>query len=240
MARPGVTLTYDPFDIRAVSARPLLIVFALLFAGLSVLLAGGALLTANPVLLMAAFPLGLVAGLMFHQGTGGMAAELFGSGSRRRRSYRTPSSRVTGAQRKSADAENSGSRTGGPEAEAFWEEVRREARHRSRRRNRQRRRRRAGDDRARDHGGKSGGGQTDRSNGGTRTRGRHRRNPGVSSTDEPGVAEAYRILDLKPGAGETAVRDAYREKAKRLHPDTEGGDAEAFKRVTAAYERLTE
>ena len=222
------------------SARPLLIVLAILFAGLAVLLAGGAILTANVVLLLAAFPLGLTAGLMFHQGTGGMAAELFGSGSRRRRSYRTPSSRVTGPQRKSADAESSETRTGGPEADEFWEEVRREARHRSRRRNRERRRRRAGDDRARDHGRGSASEQSDRSNARTNARGRHRRNPGASSTDEPSTADAYRILDLQPGAGEMAIRDAYREKAKRLHPDTEGGDAEAFKRVTAAYERLVE
>ena len=231
MARLGVTLTYDPSDIRAVSARPLLIVFALLFAGLAILLAGGAILTANVVLLLAAFPLGLTAGLMWHQGTGGMTAELFGSGGRRRRSYRTPSSRVTGTQRKSADAENSEPRTGRPEAGEFWEELRREARHRARRRNRQRRRHRPGDDRTSGRGGRSAS---------EHARGRHQRNPRSPPTDEPGVAEAYRILDLQPGADETAIRDAYREEVKRLHPDTEDGDAEAFKRVTAAYERLVE
>ena len=222
------------------SARPLLIVLALLFAGLAILLAGGAILTANIVLLLAAFPLGLTAGLMWHQGTGGMAAELFGSGSRRRRrTYRTPSSRVTGPQRKSTGTENSQTRTRGPETEEFWEEVRREARHRARRRNRERRRR-AGDDRTSDRGGRSAGDRANRSDAGTYARGRHQRNPGAASTGEPGVTEAYRILDLQPGADETAIRDAYREKAKRLHPDTEGGDAEAFKRVTAAYERLVE
>jgi curved DNA-binding protein CbpA len=36
------------------------------------------------------------------------------------------------------------------------------------------------------------------------------------------------------------VRAAYRERVKEVHPDTEGGDEEAFKRVTRAYETLRE
>lgn len=233
------------------NARPLLIVLATVFAGLAALLVGAALLTGNVVLLLAAFPLGLTAGLMWHQGTGGMAAELFGSGGRRRTS-RTPSSRVTGPQRRSVDAERSESRTGGPDvqksetriggpvADEFWEAVRREARHRSRRRNRKRRRRRAGDDRARNHGRGSSGEQTSRADTDTHARGRHRRDSEPASDDAPSIGEAYRILDLRQGVDEAAVREAYREKAKQLHPDAEGGDAEAFKRVTAAYERLVE
>ncbi|MFB6117313.1 J domain-containing protein [Halosegnis sp.] len=55
----------------------------------------------------------------------------------------------------------------------------------------------------------------------------------------PSRREAYETLGLDPGAEEAAVRRAYREQVKETHPDR-GGDEEQFKRVTAAYERLTE
>lgn len=55
-----------------------------------------------------------------------------------------------------------------------------------------------------------------------------------------GPTESYRVLGLDPGADEAAVRSAYREKVKEVHPDTEGGNQRAFKRVNEAYERLTE
>jgi len=61
-----------------------------------------------------------------------------------------------------------------------------------------------------------------------------------TSTEEPTRREAYRILDLGRDADRSAVRDAYREKVKSVHPDTANGDEEEFKRVTRAYERLTE
>lgn len=61
----------------------------------------------------------------------------------------------------------------------------------------------------------------------------------TGSTRRPDTA-AYRALDLEPGADDEAVRRAYREKVKEVHPDREGGDEEAFKRVTEAYERLTD
>lgn len=51
--------------------------------------------------------------------------------------------------------------------------------------------------------------------------------------------EAYRTLGLEQGADEAAVKRAYREKVKDVHPDR-GGDEETFKRVTQAYERLTD
>ena len=65
-----------------------------------------------------------------------------------------------------------------------------------------------------------------------------RRPPGPN--DGPSRAEAYRRLGLEPGAGESAVKRAYRERVKEVHPDTETGDQETFKQVTRAYERLTE
>jgi DnaJ-domain-containing protein 1 len=61
-----------------------------------------------------------------------------------------------------------------------------------------------------------------------------------STTQGPTPAEAYRTLDLDPGADTDAVRSAYREKVKEVHPDTESGSEEAFKEVNRAYETLTE
>jgi hypothetical protein len=52
-------------------------------------------------------------------------------------------------------------------------------------------------------------------------------------------AEAYRRLGIDPGADEATVKRAYREKVKEVHPDR-GGDEETFKKVTEAYETLTE
>ena len=57
-------------------------------------------------------------------------------------------------------------------------------------------------------------------------------------TAELTAAEAYDALGLDPGAGPDRVRGAYRERVKDVHPDTEGGDEAAFKRVQEAYERL--
>ncbi len=52
--------------------------------------------------------------------------------------------------------------------------------------------------------------------------------------------EAYETLGLDPNAGRDAIRSTYRERAKRLHPDSDGGDEEAFKRLNRAYEVLTD
>ena len=49
---------------------------------------------------------------------------------------------------------------------------------------------------------------------------------------------AYETLGLDPTATQDAVRSAYRERAKRLHPDSDGGDEEAFKQLNEAYEVL--
>jgi hypothetical protein len=56
----------------------------------------------------------------------------------------------------------------------------------------------------------------------------------------PSREQAYRTLGLSPGASDDAVRRAYRERVKEVHPDTESGDEESFKRVNRAYERLTD
>ena len=49
---------------------------------------------------------------------------------------------------------------------------------------------------------------------------------------------AFAHLGLKPGAGTSEVKAAYRQLAKKHHPDVAPGDAasaERFKRITAAY-----
>lgn len=55
------------------------------------------------------------------------------------------------------------------------------------------------------------------------------------SPDDP-----YAILEVRPDASDFVVNAVYRAKAKVLHPDNkETGNAEAFKRITAAYEQIT-
>ncbi|WP_435070177.1 J domain-containing protein [Haloplanus sp. C73] len=65
--------------------------------------------------------------------------------------------------------------------------------------------------------------------GGTRTRG---------TGESPSRRDAYDVLGLDADASDEAIRRAYRERVKEVHPDTDGGDEEAFKRVNRAYERL--
>jgi hypothetical protein len=51
----------------------------------------------------------------------------------------------------------------------------------------------------------------------------------------------YEVLGLKAGANDEAVKQAFRERAKTLHPDRNPGDPEAerrFKLVNTAYEAL--
>jgi hypothetical protein len=62
----------------------------------------------------------------------------------------------------------------------------------------------------------------------------------VGQSAAPTPSEAYRRLGLDADADFEDVRRAYRERVKEVHPDREGGDEEAFKRVTEAYEVLRE
>lgn len=61
---------------------------------------------------------------------------------------------------------------------------------------------------------------------------------GDASSRSMDRGEALAVLGLSPEATQPAIRRAYRERAKAVHPDAEGGDEEAFRRVQAAYERL--
>lgn len=54
------------------------------------------------------------------------------------------------------------------------------------------------------------------------------------------TAEAYSRLGLDSSADQSAVKSAYRQKVKEVHPDTDGGDEQSFKRVKEAYERLSD
>jgi DnaJ-class molecular chaperone len=55
------------------------------------------------------------------------------------------------------------------------------------------------------------------------------------------MQDPYRVLNVPRQAGQAAIKAAYRELAKRLHPDRNPGDARAeqrFKQATQAYELL--
>jgi phage shock protein PspC (stress-responsive transcriptional regulator) len=52
--------------------------------------------------------------------------------------------------------------------------------------------------------------------------------------------DAARILGIDADAEPAAVRRAYRERVKTVHPDADGGDQETFQQVNEAYERLRE
>lgn len=51
-------------------------------------------------------------------------------------------------------------------------------------------------------------------------------------------AEARRILGVARRDGPAALRKAFREHAKRTHPDRPGGDAAAFQRGVEAFQKL--
>ena len=51
------------------------------------------------------------------------------------------------------------------------------------------------------------------------------------------VRDLYEVLGVDRQAGDEDIKKAYRRKARELHPDT-GGDEEAFKELTTAYEVL--
>lgn len=52
--------------------------------------------------------------------------------------------------------------------------------------------------------------------------------------------ELYDLLGVEPDATEDEIRAAYRKAAKTAHPDTAGGDWEAFQRLTEALDILTD
>lgn len=81
---------------------------------------------------------------------------------------------------------------------------------------------------------------------GQQRRARQQRQRGRRSDRAPSAStglsarEAYQRLGLDPSADQSTVKSAYREKVKEVHPDTEGGNEQSFKRVKEAYERLSD
>ncbi|MFQ5976248.1 MAG: J domain-containing protein, partial [Candidatus Hydrothermarchaeales archaeon] len=64
----------------------------------------------------------------------------------------------------------------------------------------------------------------------------------VETPDEEAInlyGESYEVLGVDPGASVMEIKKAYRELAKRYHPDI-GGDDETFKRINEAYQSLIE
>ncbi len=53
------------------------------------------------------------------------------------------------------------------------------------------------------------------------------------------VADLYALLGVPRDASQDQIKRAYRRRARELHPDA-GGDADAFKQVTHAYEVLSD
>jgi DnaJ-class molecular chaperone len=52
--------------------------------------------------------------------------------------------------------------------------------------------------------------------------------------------QSFRLLGVSPDSSLDEIKRAYRRIAKRLHPDRRGGDLNAFRRITAAYNQLLE
>src|SRR5690606_8935199 len=52
--------------------------------------------------------------------------------------------------------------------------------------------------------------------------------------------DLYDILGVPHTATQEQIRSAYRSRMKRVHPDVEGGDEEAAKKLTAAYNILSD
>jgi len=52
------------------------------------------------------------------------------------------------------------------------------------------------------------------------------------------ATQSSQLLGVSPDASIAEIKKAYRKIAKRLHPDRNGGDQTAFRRITAAYQNL--
>lgn len=50
---------------------------------------------------------------------------------------------------------------------------------------------------------------------------------------------AFETLGLSPGASQSEIKQAYRERVQQVHPD-QGGSREEFKAVQEAYELLVD
>lgn len=183
---------------------------AVIFGGMTALLLLLSVVLVEPVLLVVAFPVGCAAVVFWYQASGSFAARV-----RRRQPSATTGRGGSGAGQRDRGASGSRRRRDGPEERGGFGAGPREGFQSERgRRARERWERR------RERGRRAGGGD----------------GPGATELSR---AEAYRRLGLEDGADQREVKRAYHEKVKEVHPDR-GGDEEAFKDVTEAYERLSE
>jgi DnaJ-domain-containing protein 1 len=183
---------------------------AAVFAGFTVLLTVLAFAFRQPLVFVIAVPFGAATFFFWHHATGRLEARV-------RRRVRRERARASGRQQAGADPGRGGFGAG-PREE--WERP----------------------DGARfGPGGRFGPGPGPREARG-RAKGQQQRAPGADpgSGTGPGDAEAYRVLGVDRDADQETVRRAYREKVKEVHPDTDSGSEEEFKRVKDAYERLTD
>ncbi len=58
-----------------------------------------------------------------------------------------------------------------------------------------------------------------------------------SSVQQTHFAAEFTLLGIEPDATKRGIRNAYRRKARKLHPDV-GGSDEAFKQLHDAYRRI--
>jgi curved DNA-binding protein CbpA len=54
------------------------------------------------------------------------------------------------------------------------------------------------------------------------------------------MEDYYEILGVPENADEESIKKAFRELAKKYHPDRPGGDAEKFKKIAEAYRVLSD
>jgi hypothetical protein len=189
----------------------LLLAIAGVFAGVTALFVVLGIVYA-PLLLVVAALFGAVTYILYTHGTGKLAARLYRRVERQAAANGGRTRRRTRGQRVGTGGREGGS---GPETGGFGAGPREEwTGPRAEQRARQRRQR------ARQQ--------------------QQQRQRAPRSSDRPSLAEAYDTLGLDTDADEEAVKAAYREKVKDVHPDTDGGDEERFKEVNRAYERLTE
>jgi DnaJ-domain-containing protein 1 len=194
-----------------VDRSPLVIGLAAVFGGMTLLLFALTVVFRDPVVLVLGLTFAAVTYFFWYHATG-----------RIRRGVRRRARRRRGAREERADGEERGGFGAGPrfgEANTRFGREARQARQPGQGR-------RAGRTRA-------GPGADGRARAGGRGPQGQRLDP-----ERPTRREAYRTLGLDPGADEEAVRRAYREKVKEVHPDR-GGDEQEFRAVTDAYERLT-
>ncbi len=61
----------------------------------------------------------------------------------------------------------------------------------------------------------------------------------VATNTESALAEDHALLGLDNNAPVDKIKDAYRDKSKKYHPDVPGtGDSDIFKSIDRAYKRL--